>query len=352
MLAVSGSKMRKSRMSVFAFTGGERISSRRFRVEQYIPKLRAIGIDVHENVARYGSWPPKHKLLRPLWFLRTVLNRIRPIVQSREYDLTLLQRELVSTKVTLEPWAGRPLVLDVDDAVWLTSTRARRNFETLVRMSDGVICGNDYIASNVNKWNSNILVLPTAVDTERFRPNGRRIDRRLIIGWSGLHAGSKYLLGIEPALCRVLHDHREAMLRVVSDAPPEFSHLTPEMYEYIRWSPENEVRTIQEMDIGLMPIDDSPWSRGKCSYKMLLYMACGVPVVVSPFGMNAEVLGYGEVGLGPRSEPEWVDALSRLLLDDAARLAMGKKGRQVVEQHYSLNGLAPRLGKYLRTFQK
>jgi len=339
-------------MLVFAFTGGATISSRRFRVEQYIPKLHAIGIDVHENIARFGSWPPKSRLRRPLWFLRTVLNRVGPIAESRRYDLTLLQRELVSTKVTLEPWAGRPLVLDVDDAVWLTSARARRSFEALVRMSDGVICGNDYIASNVRQWNDNVLVLPTAVNTDRFRPNRKTSGRHLIIGWSGLHAGAKYLLSIESALYRVLRDYPDAILRVVSDAPPEFSLLSTEMYEYIKWSPDNEVRTMQEMDIGLMPVDDSPWSLGKCSYKMLLYMACGIPVVVSPIGMNAEVLARGEVGLGPRSESEWVDALSWLLRDGEARAAMGRVGRQVVERHYSLENLVPRLGAYLMTFKK
>ena len=139
---------------------------------------------------------------------------------------------------------------------------------------------------------------------------------------------------------------------VVSDSAPTFQEIPTYFIEFLHWSPDIEVQSIQGMDIGIMPIEDSVWERGKCSYKMLLYMACGIPVVVSPIGMNAEVLARGEVGLGPRSESEWVDALSGLLRDSEAREAMGRVGRQVVERHYSLENLAPRLGAYLMTFKK
>ena len=279
----------------------------------------------------------------------TVVDRIPGVMKSHRNDVTLLQREMVSTLLTLERFTHRPRVLDVDDAVWLNG-RAERNFPALVKMCDGVICGNDFIAENVRRWNSEIFVLPTAVDTDLFRPITK--PAKQIIGWSGLAFNLKFLLGIEPALAAVLDKHKNAVLRVVSSIKPVFRLLDDSRVEYIPWSFENEVKTIQEMSIGLMPIDDDAWGRGKCSYKMLLYMSCGLPVVVSPVGMNNEVLSKGTVGFGPRSVSEWADSLSWLLENQEKGNAMGMAGRKVVEDYYSLRLLAPQFAGYLRTFAK
>lgn len=334
---------------VAAFTGGESISSPRFRVRQHIPHLLQNGVSVTEYGARFGSWPPASKISRPFWLPATVADRIPGVVKSYRYDVTLLQREMVSTLLTLERFTHRPRVLDVDDAVWLNG-RAERNFPALVKMCDGVICGNNFIAENVRRWNSETFVLPTAVDTDRFRPAAE--PGKLIIGWSGLAFNLKFLLGIEPALAAVLDKHKNAVLRVVSSVKPAFRLLDDSRVEYIPWSFENEVKTIQEMSIGLMPIDDDDWGRGKCSYKMLLYMSCGLPVVVSPVGMNNEVLSRGEVGYGARSIAEWTDCITWLLENQEKGSAMGMAGRKVVEDHYSLRLLAPQLAGYLRKFAK
>jgi glycosyltransferase involved in cell wall biosynthesis len=259
---------------------------------------------------------------------------------------------MVSTMLTLEGFTHRPRVLDVDGAIWLNA-RAAKSFPALVRICDGVVCGNDFIADTVRRWNDEVIVVPTAVDTDRFRPGGGPWEeQKQIIGWSGLHAGFKYLLSIEGALIKVLEKRQKAVLRVVSDVKPVFRRLDNSRVEYIRWSPANEVKTIQEMTAGLMPIDDSPWSRGKCSYKMLLYMSCGVPVVVSPFGMNQEVLRLGKVGFGARTEAEWVESLAWLLDNRSQGREMGLAGRKVIEERYSLVLLASRLGSYLRSFCK
>jgi len=339
-------------LRVAAFTGSKSISSRRFRVMQYVPRLAKMGVQVDEHIARFGSWPPVSKAARPFWVIGTVLDRVAPVVGSYSHDLTFLQREFVSTFLTLERFTRRPRVLDVDDAVWLVNQRAERNFRSLVKMCDGVICGNKFIAEHASQWNENTIVLPTGVDTERFHPIQKKPAGRVIIGWSGLNAGAKFLLGIEKMLYQVLKRRKDAVLRVVSDAQPKFRLLDDSMVEVIPWSPENEVRTIQEMSVGLMPIDDTPWSRGKCSYKMLLYMSCGVPVVVSPFGMNAEVLAHDQVGIGAQAESEWAEAITWLLDNPARSKLMGMAGRKVVENCFSLNVLTPHLGAYLMSFRK
>jgi glycosyltransferase involved in cell wall biosynthesis len=183
-------------------------------------------------------------------------------------------------------------------------------------------------------------------------PRVAKPSSKQVIGWSGLGSGLKYLLSLESSLAQVLNRHRDAVLRVVSDVEPVFTRFDGSRVEYIRWSPENEVRTIQEMAVGLMPLDDTPWSRGKCSYKMLLYMACGVPVVVSPVGMNAEVLALGTIGFGPRSGSEWTESLSWLLNNPEQASEMGSRGRQVAVEHFNLDALSPRFAAYLKRFSR
>jgi len=337
---------------VAAFTGAKE-SAPRFRVRQYIPRLRQHGIFVEEFLARFGSWPPHSKIVRPLWLATTVADRLPSLARSYKYDLTLLQREMVSTLVTLERFTRRPRVLDVDDAVWLHH-RAARNFPVLAKMCDGVVCGNDFLADNVQQWNKNVLILPTAVDTDQFCPLARSSQERSkrVIGWSGIFPNLRYLYDIERALAVVLDKYRDVVIRIVSGMKPKFQWIDDARIEYIPWSPENDAQTIREMSIGLMPIEDSLWGRGKCSYKMLLYMSCGLPVVVSPVGMNSQVLSQGKVGFGARSEAEWIDCLSWLLDHPQEAIDMGTNGRKVVEQRYSLHVLAPRLADYLKTFSR
>ena len=341
----------QNRIRVAAFTGGQYISSRRFRLEQYIPVLRQGGVDVTEYIARFGSWPPRGNALRPFWLVGTVLQRIQGVMNSHACDLTLLQREMVSTLLTLERFVKEPRVLDIDDAVWLNKGAAR-NFRSLARMCNGVICGNSFIAEYMQALNNNLLVLPTAVDTHRFHPgdNASELAGKQVIGWSGLNAGFKYVTAIEPALAEVLRKRKNAVLRIVSDVQPRFNLIAADRVEFVRWSPDNEVATIRSMNVGLMPIDDSVWSKGKCSYKMLLYMACGLPVVVSPYGMNGEVLLKGRIGLGACSLEEWTDSILWILDNPQDGRIMGAAGRQVVMEHYSLERLAPQLISFLRSF--
>ncbi len=331
---------------VAAFTGGLNEPSARFRVRQYIPHLRSYGIEVKDFAATWSSYPPINRVIRPFWALGTLSARLPGITCSRRYNVTLLQREMLSTFLTLEPLTRRPRILDVDDAIWLHQRGgfARR----LAGICEAVICGNDFLAGQFSHWNSNIKVLPTAVDSERYFPVKKEgANEKLIIGWSGTSSGFKFLYGIEGALNTILKKHAGATLRIVADRRPDFSIIPPRQLEFIKWAPDNEVRTLQDMTIGIMPLEDSLWSRGKCSFKMLTYMACGLPVAVSPVGMNAEVLAQAEIGCGPAKEDEWVDALDWLLLNREKGREMGLAGRELIEKKYSIHSLAPQLADIL-----
>jgi glycosyltransferase involved in cell wall biosynthesis len=332
-------------LKVIAYTGAP---SGVFRVRQYVKPLKDSGIGMRECPSWSGSHPPAVRWLRPFWGVSNLSERAVDTARSFGYDLAFFQRELFSTFVTWEHLAKRPRVFDVDDAVWV---HRRGDFaRRLARLCDHVICGNCFLAEEFSRWNPNISILPTPVDVHRFCPRGTQNDaEQLIIGWMGLSSNLVSLYQIEKALGELLRRYPATTLRIVSGEAPQFRSLPGDQVEYIRWTPENEARTMQEMTIGIMPLEDTVSSRGKCSYKMLLYMACGIPVVVSPVGMNVEVLEKGEVGFGASTECEWVEHLDTLLRDPALRLRMGEAGRKVVMENYSVEVLAPQLARTLRS---
>ena len=330
-------------LRVAAVTGGDCAPSR-VRVAQYVAPLQHSGIAITEFASRAGLYPPDSKWSRPAWGLWNLAEHVPTVLRSHNFDVTLLQREMLSTFVTLEPLAKHPRVLDVDDAIWV---HRRGDFaRRLAGLSDHVICGNQFLAEKFSVWNPCVSVLPTPVDTNRYHPATSKTDK-LIVGWLGLSSGFQFLYRIETALAKLLQRHPEVTLRIVSDRQPCFRTIPFDRLEVIPYRRDDEVRHIQEMTIGIMPIDDSEWSRGKCSFKMLLYMACGIPVVVSPFGMNAEVLSRGCVGLGAADNKCWLECLEILLDDAELRSQMGSEGRRVIEKHYSVDVLAPRLAETL-----
>jgi glycosyltransferase involved in cell wall biosynthesis len=230
------------------------------------------------------------------------------------------------------------MVLDVDDAVWLNTGGHRAR--DLAMASDLIVCGNTFLANHFSHWNSNVTVIPTAVNTAWYRPRHAGITgSTLIMGWTGTSGNFPFLYAIEGALIRVFEHCGQAKLLVVADRPPQFKLLPASRIEFEHWTPRTEQAAFDRMSIGLMPLADTDWCNGKCSYKMLCYMAAGLPVVVTAAGMNRQVLALGEVGLSADSEREWVDALIALLDNPRLRRNMGAAGRAVVEERFSLKRL-------------
>jgi len=334
-------------VKVAAFTGGLNVPSARFRIRQLMPRLAQEDVTVDEFISPISSFPPRQRWLRPVWLVAGVASRIPQVIAAQNYDVTLLQREFFSTLSTLERFTRRPRVLDVDDAIFLN--RGGRFARKLAEQSDLVICGNDFLAERFAVWASRVCVLPTAVDTERYAPAAKQRDDVSVMGWIGTSSNYRYLSLIETAIAEVLSRHPETRLRIVSDQPPRFTWLPSDQVEYVRWTPGNEVSLIQSFDVGLMPLADGDWERGKCSFKMLQYMACGLPVVVSPVGMNRQVLGLGKIGLGVTQKDDWIAGLDMLITQPHTAKAMGKVGRQVILDHFGVNVIAPKLACLLRS---
>lgn len=332
-------------MKVVAFTQGRDVPSARFRVRQYVEPLRKRGVVIDELFSRFGSYPPRSTVARPFWAALNLIEHAVGVCRSGAYDVAFLQREFLSTYYTLERFITVPMILDVDDAIFLY--REGRFIKNIANSSAVVICGNSFLAGWFSTVNANVVVIPTGVDTEKYCSVDVRKKSSLVsIGWLGTSGNYNYLYEIEGALRVVLNRHRGCRFMVMADRPPKFSG--PLDVEFVEWSGDGELDFLRQIDIGIMPLNDSLWSRGKCSFKMLQYMAMGLPVVVSPFGMNKEILDKGEVGFGPVSEEEWVDALTALINDESLRLRFGENGRRVVIENYSVDVVVQQLERVLK----
>jgi len=333
-------------LRIAAYTGGRDVPSARFRIGQYVDAMPQFGIELKEFSSRVGKYPPDAAWRRPPWLLVACAERGLQIAGSHRYDAVIFQRELISTLLTLEPLFGQPRLLDVDDAIWL---HRRGGFASkLAARCDAVICGNAYLAEYFGQHCERIFLLPTAVDARRFFPLRDARAPSQIIGWSGTGSNLIELERIEPALRAVMGRFAKARLRVVCDRRPQLASLPVDRVDYVPWNPDVEVSALQDLQVGLMPLRETAWTRGKCAFKMLTYMACGVPVVASPVGMNGEVLAMADIGFAARTQDEWVDALDTLLADHDAAQRMGKAGRAVIDSSFSVDVLSARLAGIIR----
>jgi len=335
-------------IKVAALTSGRNVPSSRFRVRQHILPLEAFGIEVREYVPRidkYRNLPlwPENKDYRYglplflLWQAMKVTTRIPGVFGSWRHQMTWLERLMLPGLVTLEPILKKPLVFDVDDAIWLAPPFRDSAWKVAGR-ADVVIAGNQYLAERFSSYCSEVRVIPTAVDTDRYKPRSTQTPEQsgnFTIGWIGTSANLRYLEAFETPLRQFLLDHPISKLLVMADKPPSFPKIPEDRMRYLPWTEDGELIALQEMDVGLMPLPDEEWSRGKCSFKMLQYMACGIPVAVSPIGMNLEILAMGQIGVPCSRSGDWYEALSFLYNHRDAAINYGRTGRRIVEQHFS-----------------
>lgn len=332
-------------IAVAALTSGLTVPSARFRVRQHIAGMRSYGVEVCEwwpAIDKYSLAPERFAKwwsapgAPAAWAFGKLTTRAPGLAASRCANATWLERPLREGLLTLEPLLKGPVVFDVDDAVWLHPPAGRWAARSIARRAAVVVAGNEFLADWFSPYARDVRVVPTAVDTERWQPGEQaRADGRFVVGWTGTASNLPNLYAIEAPLARFVARRADAELLVVADQRPHFARIPPERVRFVPWSSACESAAVRQMSVGVMPLPDSEWARGKCSFKMLQYMACGVPVVVSPVGMNAEVLAMGQVGLAARTSSEWYEAIEALYLDQARAEEYGRAGRLVVELRFS-----------------
>jgi glycosyltransferase involved in cell wall biosynthesis len=354
-------------IKVAALTSGRNVPSARFRVRQHIKALREHNIEVREFVPRIDKFEAFPKIARfqspkVNAIIRFILGhglklctRVPGVIGSWKGQITWLERELLPGCYTFEPLLKKPTIFDVDDAIWLSRPFGSIMTRKIASKAEAVLAGNNHIAQYVSGWCKNIHIVPTAIDVDRFRPPENsdilRTDT-FTVGWTGTQSNLHELEKIEVPLKSFIEGHSGSEILIVCDQAPNLKTIPSTKIRYIEWSPENEHVAVQQMDVGIMPLSDTPWTRGKCSFKMLQYMACGIPVIASPVGMNRTVLRMSTFGLAAESHRDWFQALSFFCRNRDIRDEYGKAGRYVVEKNFSVNVISQMLADIFRKTAK
>ncbi|MDI6774386.1 MAG: glycosyltransferase family 4 protein [Verrucomicrobiota bacterium] len=349
-------------MRILALTRYGRVgASSRLRLMQYLPHLRAEGIK--SDVAPFLGDDYLRRLYagekRP-WgpILSAYLRRLAVLARCRRYDLLWIEYEIFPW---LPPWAEQllghwklPYAADYDDAVFHNYDQSPRRAARLLmgdkidRVMKGaalVTAGNEYLAARARSAGAErVEIVPTVIDLNRYPPAPERPSHVFSIGWIGSPATARYLPTVQPALAQACAGV-PARVVLVGSGPMDFGAVPTEIHE---WTEAREVADVRSFDVGIMPLADNPWEKGKCSYKLIQYMACGKPVVASPVGHNMEVVQHGVNGYLAKTHDDWAQALTRLRVAPELRRRMGEAGRKRVESRYCLQVTAPRLAEWLR----
>lgn len=327
---------------------GRRAASSRLRYLQYIPKLEREGIHCEISPLFDDVYLERTFNNKPVAFaylLGRFWSRLKATLSSRRFDVVVLQYEAFPyIPAWLENLLGVrvPYVLDIDDAIFhgydlspnfLVRCTLTNKIRAVMRSATCVLAGSPYLSEYARLENRHVDWAPTCVDVSRF-PVKRWVDtptKPFTIGWIGAPSTAKYAAIAVPAI-RKLATQLAIRLVYVGSGQVDYEDLTPEVRA---WSEETEVTDMMEFDVGIMPLPDDPWTRGKCAFKLIQYMACGLPVVASPVGMNNDVVQHGRNGFLASSQQEWLQALLTVGQDVALRRSFGWAGRRIVEQEFT-----------------
>jgi len=337
-----------------------RAPSQRFRFEQYLDILTAAG---HQyRLAPFISVATWDILYKPGRMAAKTLNivagfgrRLGQLFQMRSYDYVFIHREAAPIGPPVFEWViskvlGKKVIYDFDDAIWLANTSEANKIVAGVKWHHKVSdicrwayknsCGNNYLADYARQFSPTAIVNPTTIDTVNLHNQVRdqAAPGRLVIGWTGTHSTLKYLDQVVPVLAKLEDEGMDFEFRVISNQPPA---LPLRSLVFLPWRKDTEIADLLGFHVGLMPLEDDLWAKGKCAFKALQYMALGIPALVSPVGMNTEVVRHGLNGFVCATPTEWEISLRQLLADARLRQHLGQAARATIEQCYSVHANTP-----------
>jgi glycosyltransferase involved in cell wall biosynthesis len=331
------------------------IPSQRYRFEQYLSLFAESGIEVQVRCLLDAEttkvlYKPGHLKEKISSVLRGALGRVKDVWDARSFDVVFVHREAFPLGYPFVERVlaalGRPYIFDFDDAIYMSNTSEANKLiaplkypqktEVIVKHAALITAGNPFLAEWAKALNPNVMVIPTTIDTDIYQPKKPNIDGKICVGWSGSTTTIAHLAPMS-GLLRELQKNFGVRLRVIGD--PSFRIEGAEV-ESIPWREETEYQDVQEIDIGIMPLPDEPWARGKCGLKALQYMAAGVATVMSPVGVNVEIASDGAAMLATTMS-DWEMTLTALIADPVARSALGAAGRARAEERYSVKANFP-----------
>lgn len=329
-----------------------RSPGQRFRFEQFLNYLNANGVEVTYSFL-LNAWDDHHfyhhgNYLSKVWIaVKGLIIRLFDVLRASRFDYVLVYREahFFGTSIFERMLSRKAVMLfDFDDAIWLNDiSESNRNLGWLknsdktaqiVKMADLVTVGNSFLAEYAHYWNENVAVIPTTIDTDLYSYRGARETDTVVIGWIGSLTTLKHFQESVPALARVKEKYGDRIsFKVIVDVDYRESRLN---LVSTKWSKETEVDELLGIDIGIMPLPNNDWSKGKCGFKGIQYMSVGIATIMTPVGVNVDIISNGQNGLLATTEQEWVDCLSRLIDSPELRRQMGEAGRATVEQRFSV----------------
>ncbi len=345
----------------------ENAPSHRFRFEQYLPYLRKNGFDYEfsnllnrkENftILSNGNFLKKAGII-----LKAIGIRIKNIFRLYKYDIIFVQREALIVGPPIFEWifsiTNAKMVFDFDDSVWLHNVSEFNKYfawlkfhnktKTIIKLSDLVFAGNEYLAQYALTFNHNVKIIPSSIDTDVFKPvsKDKYLKDKICIGWSGSETTIMHFKLLEDVLLKLKSKYNNRIyFKVIGTA-----NYTNKLLDIVSvpWNMDTEIMDLSEIEIGLMPLPNDDWSKGKCGLKGLSYMAMEIATIMSPVGVNSTIIKDGYNGFLAADEQEWIDKLSILIDDRDLSKDLGKAGRETVLKHYSTNATKHKFVDYLK----
>lgn len=323
--------------------------SSRARILQYLPALEKENINVTaRGYSPHNNTDPAPWMFRTgkitginpwrfLWLFKNI-SRFPLLYQQNKYDLIWQNRMIITHHSWYEKKIHVPRVFDFDDAIWLHD--GEKNVQEAISAAAQVFAGNEYLAGYASRYSGNVRIIPSVIDTSVIFPLKKK-EGPFTIGWIGSASNMHYLELAKPAIIQFLQQHQDARFIIVSSSPGDLFQYDDQQILFRSWSAENENELINLFSVGLMPLPDTPYTRGKCSFKMLQYMACGIPVLVSPVGNNEPVLRNSNAGLAAVDANSWLKGLQTLKDDHDFYSQSARNGPPFIENHYSVKKYAP-----------
>ena len=319
-------------------------ASSRTRVYVFVPYLENYGIKSVIKPLFVGGLP------QSMQYLLSIPKRFLHILFAWRYDIVFIQKDIFPLILRkMLSLLNKNIVYEFDDAIfttndkglkgWIMRLRAK-NFPEMLKISKHVIIENEYNEAFVLEHCKNTSIITGPIDTDRYFLGTKTKSDEIVLGWVGSPTTVEYLLILKPVFERLTARYKDRIRLKIIGSDKELG-LGVET-EYIKWDLGTEVQGLQSFDIGIMPLPDNEWTRGKGGYKLLQYMSCGLPVVASPVGVNCEIVKDSVNGFLANNEEEWYNALNKLIKDSKLRKKLGTGGRKLMEEKYSLKLAARR----------
>lgn len=325
--------------------------SQRFRFEQYINLLKKNNINPQfQSFLDLKSWENLYQSGNTFGKIMAVIEgyfrRIKILFILKKFDLVFLHREAAPFGPAVFEWIiakvfKKKIIYDFDDAIWLsdnqrglfTLIKNAEKVNSVIKWSWRISAGNKYLADHAREFNQQVFLNPTTIDTINLHNKLKdQSTSEIVIGWTGTHSTLKFLDPLIPILTQ-LHKTKSFKLLVICNSKPDYDY---DWVEFVQWDAASEINDLLKMNIGLMPLADDPWSKGKCGFKALQYMALGIPAVVSPVGVNTEIVDHDINGYICMDDADWKKYMTILIDDAALRKEMGRMAREKVERSYSV----------------